>query len=157
MSGVEDFHEEQKSYLEGFFRGSELARSSQGLPTFAATLVCVSGILGANERKPVAPAGTTTVGPFTPAILTGEYLYVSGQLGRLSSGALAPTIEEQTRIVLNQIKTLVETAGLTMDHVVYVQVYLEDINRYKELNTVFAEYFTNKRVKSDRTFDSFIF
>ena len=113
--------------------------------TFAATLLCVSGILFANERKPIAPPGSTVVGPYTPAILTGEYLYVSGQLGRLPSGAMAPTIEEQTRIVLNQIKTLVEAAGLTMDHVVYTHLFLTNIRNYDAVNKIYATYFPNAK------------
>ena len=103
-----------------------------------ATLVLMAG-----ERKPIAPAGASTIGPYTPAILTGEYLYVSGQIGRLPSGAVASTIEEQTRLVLNQIKTLVEAAGLTMDHVVSTQLFLTDAHNYEAVNKIYATYFPN--------------
>jgi enamine deaminase RidA (YjgF/YER057c/UK114 family) len=45
------------------------------------------------------------------------------------------------RQALDNIKAIVQAAGLTMDHVVYTQVYLEDIGKYEEMNRVFREYF----------------
>jgi len=48
---------------------------------------------------------------------------------------------EQVRQSLDKVRSVVEAAGLTMDHVVYVQVYLEDVSRYAELNETFAAYF----------------
>lgn len=95
----------------------------------------------AGERKPVAPAGASNPRPYSPAILTGEYLYVSGQLGLLSSGTIAPMIEEQTKLVLNQIKTLVEAGGLTMEHVVSTQLFLTDARNYETINKIYATYF----------------
>ena len=92
----------------------------------------------AGERKPVAPGNASNPRPYTPAILTGEYLYVSGQLGLLSSGTIAPTIEEQTNLVLNQVKTLVEAGGLTMDHVVSTQLFLTDARNYEAINKIYA-------------------
>jgi enamine deaminase RidA (YjgF/YER057c/UK114 family) len=42
---------------------------------------------------------------------------------------------------LDNIKSIVEAAGLSIDHVVYIQVYLDNISNYDEMNKVFAEYF----------------
>lgn len=102
-------------------------------------------ILLAADRKPIAPPGIATIGPYSPALLTREYLYVSGHLGRLPSGIIAATIEEQTYIVLNQIKTVVEAAGLTMDHVVSTQLFLTDIRNYEAVNKIYATYFPNAK------------
>lgn len=107
------------------------------------SLLLMSGLVIAGERKPIAPAGASTMGPYTPAILTGEYLYVSGQIGRLATGAIAPTIEEQTHLVLTQIKTLVEAGGLTMEHVVSTQLFLTDTRNYDAVNKIYATYFAN--------------
>jgi len=49
--------------------------------------------------------------------------------------------EEQAIQALENIKTIVEAAGLNMEHIVYVQVYLEDLGNYEKLNDVFAKYF----------------
>jgi reactive intermediate/imine deaminase len=77
----------------------------------------------------------------SPGIDAGDYVYVSGQgPGRQDRGR--PTnFADQVRQSLENVKSVVEKAGLTMDHVVYVQVYLEDMNQYGELNKIFADYF----------------
>ena len=85
------------------------------------------------------PAAADTFG--SVGIDAGDYVYVSGQ-GPLRQDGTTPTIfADQVRQSLQNIKSVIETAGLTMDHVVYVQVYLQDVNQYGELNKVFADYF----------------
>jgi reactive intermediate/imine deaminase len=71
----------------------------------------------------------------------GDYVYVSGQGPQRSDGTTPASFPDQARQCLENIRKIVEAAGLSMDHVVYVQVYLEDINRYRELNEAFANYF----------------
>ena len=71
----------------------------------------------------------------------GDYVYVSGQGPRGAGGATSPNFPSQVRQCLENIRKVVETADLSMDHVVYVQVYLEDVKHYQELNEVFANYF----------------
>jgi enamine deaminase RidA (YjgF/YER057c/UK114 family) len=77
----------------------------------------------------------------SPSIDAGDYVYVSGQGPRRADGTIPAQFSEQVRQCLDKIKHLVEGAGLTMDHVVYVQVYLEDVRNYAELNDVFGTYF----------------
>jgi reactive intermediate/imine deaminase len=77
----------------------------------------------------------------TPAIDAGDYVYISGQGPRSPEGALPATFSAQVRQSLDNVKSIVEAAGLTMENVVYTQVYLEDVSKYDELNKVWAEYF----------------
>ena len=77
----------------------------------------------------------------SPGVDAGDYVYVSGQGPRKPDGSLAATFGEQVKQALDNVKAIVESAGLTMEHVVYTQVYLQDINKYDEMNKVFAEYF----------------
>jgi enamine deaminase RidA (YjgF/YER057c/UK114 family) len=49
---------------------------------------------------------------------------------------------DQVRQALDNVKSVIQAAGLTVDHVVYVQVYLQDVSNYSELNEVFAAYFS---------------
>ena len=77
----------------------------------------------------------------TPAIDADDYVYISGQGPRSPEGALPATLSAQVRQSLDNVKSLVEAAGLTMENVVYTQVYLEDVTQYTELNKVWAEYF----------------
>jgi len=71
----------------------------------------------------------------------GDYIYISGQGPRGADGALPPTFSVQARQALNNLKSVVESAGLTMDHVVYTTVYLTDISQYAEINRAFGEFF----------------
>lgn len=96
----------------------------------------LTAMMLAGERKAIAPAGVSTIGPYTPAILTGDYLYISGHVAVASS-----SVEDQTRTILDRMKTIVAAAGLTMDHVVYTHLFLTDIRDYEAVNKVYATYF----------------
>jgi enamine deaminase RidA (YjgF/YER057c/UK114 family) len=71
----------------------------------------------------------------------GDYVYISGHGSHRPDGTAPAAFSAQVRQALDNIKTIVESAGLTMEHVVYTQVYLEDIGKYDEMNSAFAEYF----------------
>jgi reactive intermediate/imine deaminase len=92
-------------------------------------------------KRVIAPPGPTPVGPYSPGILAGDYLYVSGQGGRDRDGALPATLEGQTRQTLANIRSIVEAAGMTMAHVVYGQVYLTDIGSLDVVDRVWRESF----------------
>jgi len=96
---------------------------------------------GAAEVKPVVPPGAQIVGPYTPALQVGDLLYVSGQGARDAKGELAATVADQLRQSLRNVKSVVEAAGLTMEHLVYVQVYATDRSAYSELPSVWREFF----------------
>jgi enamine deaminase RidA (YjgF/YER057c/UK114 family) len=71
----------------------------------------------------------------------GDYLYVSAQGPRRADGTLPGSFREQVTQALDNIQTVVKAAGLSMEHVVYFQVYLEDMSKYDDMNRAFAEYF----------------
>ena len=93
------------------------------------------------QMRAVVPASATANRAYSPGVDAGDYLYVSGQGPRRPDGSLPPTFEAQVRQALDNVKSVVQTAGLTMEHVVYTQVYLEDISKYREMDQVFAEVF----------------
>lgn len=105
---------------------------------FVVALACLAADL---DKKVIFPAGAKTAGPYSPGILAGEFLYVSGQGARTSSGTLPASFEDQARQCLENVKSVVEAAGLTMDHVVYTQVYLHNMDNYDAMNRVYAQYF----------------
>jgi len=63
---------------------------------------------------------------------------------------LPATFAEQARQALDNVKAVVEAAGLSIDHIVYTQVYLEDISKYGEMNQVFAEMFPKTKTPPAR-------
>jgi 2-iminobutanoate/2-iminopropanoate deaminase len=69
------------------------------------------------------------------------YLYIAGETGSRADGTIADNFSEQVAQALEKVKTIVEASNLTMDHVVYVQVYLENIDNYSSLQAVFKKYF----------------
>jgi len=98
--------------------------------------------MSAAERKVIVPAGSAKpVGPYSPGIMAGDYLYVSGQGARDAQGQMPATFEEQARLCLQNVKLIVEGAGLTLRHVVYSQVYLADMNNYGTMDRLWTEYF----------------
>src|SRR5271154_7604739 len=78
---------------------------------------------------------------YSPGVDTSDYLYVSAQGPRRPDGSLPGTFEAQVRQALDNVKSVVQAAGLSMDHVVYTQVYLEDVSKFREVNQAFAEVF----------------
>jgi enamine deaminase RidA (YjgF/YER057c/UK114 family) len=92
-------------------------------------VLAVAGALGAAEIKIITPAGAPTGLPFSPGLVVGKLLYVSGQ------GA------KNARQCLDAVKSVVSAAGLTMDHVVYTQVYVTDPAGYAEVRGAWGEFF----------------
>jgi len=93
------------------------------------------------ERRVIFPPGVKPVGPYSPGILAGDFLYVSGQGARRPDGQLPGAFDEQVAQCLENVKTIVEAAGLTMEHVVYTHVYLDNRANYSAMDRVFARYF----------------
>jgi enamine deaminase RidA (YjgF/YER057c/UK114 family) len=78
---------------------------------------------------------------YSPAVDAGDYIYISGY-GRRRTGENGPTdFPTDFRQAIENIKAILQADNLTLDHVVYTQVYLEDIAKYDEMNRIFAEYF----------------
>jgi enamine deaminase RidA (YjgF/YER057c/UK114 family) len=105
-------------------------------------LLCFTADVRA-QLKAVQPKSlTATSDALGPAgIDAGDYVYVSGQGPRRLDGSAPSGFTDQVRQSLENVRTVVEAAGLTMEHVVYVQVYLDDISHYDALDKAFTEYF----------------
>ena len=94
------------------------------------------------QIRAVTPQNSAAPNRFSSAAVdAGDYVYVSGQGPRRADGSLPSSFSEQVRQALANIKAVLESDGLSMDNVVYTQVYLEDISKYDEMNRAFGEYF----------------
>ena len=88
----------------------------------------------------------TPVGPYSQAIIAGEFVFTAGQIpmdpvtGRLLEG----DIQEQTRQVLSNVKAVLQAAGTSLDKVVKVTVFLQDMGDFKAMNEVYAEFFVRE-------------
>ena len=121
--------------------------------TIAITLLMAATIKFAVARqKPTAPQvrainppGSPEGLPFSNGILVGNTLYVAGTEGTDAHGKLEPGIEAQTRAALENIRKIVEGAGMTMSNVVAVNVYLADINDFAKMNGVYRTFFPDPK------------
>src|SRR5262245_62049100 len=107
-----------------------------GLLLVSAIVVFTSSLGAGAEKRAIAPPGVKPIGPYSPGILAGDFLYVSGQGGRDAEGKLPPTIEGQVRQTLQNVKAIVEASGGTLENVVYTQVYLDDMAHYDTMDRV---------------------
>ncbi len=89
------------------------------------------------------PGVPAPAGAYSRAVRAGELVFVSGQVPRdLETGELlGGTVAEQTRAVLENVRRVLASAGATMDDVVSVTAYLEDIGDWGEFNAVYREAF----------------
>jgi len=83
------------------------------------------------------------VGPYSPGMVVGNLVFVSGQAGRdPASGRLAgDTIEAQTEQVLKNIATILDAAGTTLQHVIRCGVFIVDMKEFPRMNEVYARVF----------------
>jgi 2-iminobutanoate/2-iminopropanoate deaminase len=84
----------------------------------------------------------TPVGPYSPGVVVGNLVFVSGQAGREpGTGRLAPDVTGQTEQVLKNIATILEAAGTSLQHVVRCGVFLVDMKEFPAMNEVYARAF----------------
>lgn len=83
------------------------------------------------------------VGPYSVAIRSGDFLFLSGQLGLdPSSGDFVDGgVEEQTRQALLNIQNVLQENGADLSNVVKTTVFLQDINDFGKMNAVYASFF----------------
>lgn len=82
------------------------------------------------------------VGPYSQAVDTGALVFVSGQLGLApGTGDLAEGLKAQTEQALANMKAILDAAGLALDNVALVEVFLTDMNAFAEFNALYAAFF----------------
>jgi len=89
-------------------------------------------------------AGDDDVPPYSGAVLVGDTLYLSGSIGIDENRKVPDDPAEEARNVLNAIKRNVEAAGMTMDDIVYVQVFCSAVAHYQVFNDVYRTFFTKE-------------
>jgi 2-iminobutanoate/2-iminopropanoate deaminase len=93
----------------------------------------------AHRRIVAADAPPRPGAPFTPGVMAGDVLFLSGNIGvDPRTGKLATTFPEQAAQALRNQQALLEAAGLGWEDAVKVNVYVEDIARYEEFNQLYT-------------------
>lgn len=83
------------------------------------------------------------IGPYSQAIRVGPTLYLAGQIpiDPKTNQLVKGTIEEETTLVLNNLKAVLAANGMTMANVVSTSVFMQDLNEFPRMNAVYATYF----------------
>ena len=92
------------------------------------------------------PNAPEAIGPYSQAIRAGNMVFLAGQIAidpKTKQLMKDASIEDQTRLVLENLKAVLEADGLTMDHVVSTTVFLKDLNEFGKMNEVYGGYFKN--------------
>jgi len=97
----------------------------------------------ADQLQPVISSNLPTpVGPYSPGMILGNLVFVSGQAGRdPATGTIAPDVTGQTEQVLKNIATILEAAGSSLQHVIRCGVFLVDMKEFPKMNEVYARAF----------------
>jgi reactive intermediate/imine deaminase len=80
--------------------------------------------------------------PFSDGVLVGNTLYLSGRIGLDPKTNKPPEdVEEEAKLALDGIQATLQQAGMSMDDLVYVQVFCSDVNHFQKFNSVYRAYF----------------
>lgn len=94
----------------------------------------------AQQRSIIKPVDV--IGPYSPAVRIGRFLFVSGQIALDSAGKMRnENIEVETRQVLDNLNFILRSAGYDSSHAVSATVYLKNINDYQKMNLIYGGYF----------------
>ena len=91
--------------------------------------------------------------PYNQAILSGNTLYTSGQIaidpstGKLKTG----TIEEETTLVMENMKAVLAAAEMTFDNVIKTSIFISDMANFSEINSIYGRYFNEDTAPARET------
>jgi len=93
------------------------------------------------------------IGPYNQAILSGDTLYTSGQIainpatGEIKLG----TIEEETTLVMENMKAVLKAANMTFENVVKASIFISDMANFSKINAVYGRYFNEETAPARET------
>jgi 2-iminobutanoate/2-iminopropanoate deaminase len=89
-----------------------------------------------------APGAPKAIGPYSPAIRAGNFLFLSGQipLDPATGSLVAGDIAAQTEQVMRNVAALLAAAGAGFEHVVRTTVFLLDMNDFAAMNEVYGRF-----------------
>lgn len=87
------------------------------------------------------------IGPYSQAIKYENLIFISGQIAidPKTQELIEGDIKKQTERIMENIKAILEEAGLSLNHVIKTTIYLKDINDFPALNEVYGKYFTEHK------------
>ena len=94
-------------------------------------------IVTSNAPKPI--------GPYSQAVQYGDLVFISGQIGlNPATGNLSETVDGQTLQVMENLKSILQEAGLGFSDVVQTRIYLTNMSDWDTVNGIYGKYFENQ-------------
>lgn len=156
VEGKGSWNEQEQTDQEGATMLS-LLTSRRGFATRLTALIPGLAVSGARVSAAASPQAATGLkklnyegtpagtGFITPLVIHNDTIYIAGQGAHSHDpeGQFPMDIETHTKKVMDNVKTLVETGGGSMDSILQLTVYLTKIDDYDGMNKVFKTYFPN--------------
>ncbi len=90
-----------------------------------------------------SPEAAPAVGPYSPAVGIGDFVFISGQIPLDAAGKIVGfTPKDQARRALENLRATLRAAGLSTEAVVKTTIFLQDMDDFGAVNEVYAEFFT---------------
>jgi 2-iminobutanoate/2-iminopropanoate deaminase len=99
------------------------------------------------DKRPVWPGNPSSQSPYSPGIVTGNLVFVSGQvpMDPATKQIREGDFEEHVRQCIRNVETVLKAAGTDLAHAVKVVVFLKDMGNFARLNAVYNEYWGDVR------------
>ena len=95
------------------------------------------------------------IGPYNQAVKVGSLIYTAGQIAidPKTNSVNYGSVGEQTRLILHNLKNILEAGGSSLKKVVKTTVYLKSMDDFQAMNTVYAESFNSKDAPARSTIE----
>jgi len=136
-------YDEMNRVFGQYFAEPRPARAVLGVAKLPESMIQISAVAvqNTNERRAVHPANYKTDDSASPGILTHNRLFVSGMLGMDESGRVPDDPATQVNFALDRMKAVLEAAGLSLAHMVFVNPYLTSQIPMRTMNENYAKRF----------------
>ena len=93
------------------------------------------------------------IGPYNQAIKVKDTLYISGQIPLIPSTMefFSGTIKEETELVMESLKSILNEAGMNFENVVKTTIFIDDMDNFHNVNEVYGKYFNNESAPARET------
>ena len=93
------------------------------------------------------------IGPYNQAVLKSNTLYISGQiaLNPKTMELVLETIEQETTQIMNNLKAILDEAGMTFENVVKSSIFIMNMNDFSAINAIYGSYFDEKTAPARET------
>ena len=93
------------------------------------------------------------IGPYSQAIKLGNMLYTSGQIAinPKTNQLVLNSIEEETKQVMENIKAILDAAGMTFEHIIKCSIFIMNMNDFAAINQVYGSYFNPETAPARET------